>query len=170
MADTQFVQNIAQILLQAREEIRANMAAKGINASGRTSVALQVRQNGSRIELVKVAGENAPFQTLQYGRAGGNVPGGFRITKAGVRDVSNTFKAILIQWAKNKGFELNWGGATMLARKIAREGTERHRVPRNDIYDKPLEKAVDGVRQEARKYILGSIKAALASGYTNTDL
>ena len=163
-------QIVVAILAKARDDVRANMQAKGINASGRTSAALQVRQNGSRIELVKVAGENAPFQTLQYGRAGGNVTGGFRITKAGVRDVSNTFKAILIQWAKNKGFELNWGGATILGRKIAREGTARHETPRNDIYDEPLEKAVDGVRQEARKYVLGSIKAVLASGYADTNL
>jgi hypothetical protein len=161
MADTQFVQNIAQILLQAREQIRANMAAKGINASGRTSASLQVVQRGSKIALIKAEGQNAPFGTLQYGRAGGRVPAGFY--------------EILKQWSRDKGLSFSneqerGTFAYFLARKIAREGTERHRLPRNDIYDKPLEKAVDGVRKEARKYILGSIKAALASGYTNMDL
>lgn len=161
MADTQFVQNIAQILLQAREEIRANMQAKGINASGRTSAALQVVKRGSQIALIKAEGQNAPFGTLQYGRAGGRVPAGFY--------------EILKQWSRDKGLsfanEQERGTfAYFLARKIAREGTQRHRSPRTDIYDEPLEKAVDGVRQEARKYVLGSIKAALASGYADTNL
>ena len=158
MAQQEFAQNIAQVLTQARDEIRANMAAKGINASGRTSAALQVRQNGSRIELVKVEGDNAPFGTLQYGRGGGRVPKGFY--------------EILKQWSKDKGLsfssETERGTfAYFLARKIAREGTNRHRSPRTDIYDEPLEKAVDGVRQEARKYVLGTIKAVLSSGYTS---
>lgn len=158
MADTQFTQTIAQILLQARDEIRANMAAKGINASGRTSAALQVVQRGSQIALIKAEGQNAPFGTLQYGRAGGRVPVGFY--------------EILKQWSRDKGLsfanEQERGTfAYFLARKIAREGTQRHRSPRTDIYDEPLEKAVDGIRQEARKYVLGTIKAALTSGYTS---
>lgn len=161
MAQQEFVQNIAQILLQARNEIRANMQAKGINASGRTSAALEVVQGGGKIALIKTQGQNAPFGTLQYGRAGGRVPAGFY--------------DILKQWSRDKGLSFSSEQergtfAYFLARKIAREGTQRHRSPRNDIYDEPLEKAVDGVRQEARKYILGTIKAVLQSGYTNTDL
>lgn len=158
MAQQEFVQNIAQILTQARDEIRANMAAKGINASGRTSAALQVVHRGSKIELIKAQGQNAPFGTLQYGRAGGRVPAGFY--------------EILKQWSRDKGLtfssETERGTfAYFLARKIAREGTKRHRSPRNDIYDEPLANAVDGVRQEARKYVLGSIKAVLESGYAS---
>lgn len=161
MAQQEFVQNIAQILLQARNEIRANMQAKGINASGRTSAALEVVQGGGKIALIKAQGENAPFGTLQYGRSGGRVPAGFY--------------DILKQWSRDKGLSFSSEQergtfAYFLARKIARDGTQRHRSPRNDIYDEPLEKAVDGVRQEARKYILGTIKAVLQSGYTNTDL
>lgn len=161
MAQQEFVQNIAQILLQARDDIRANMQAKGINASGRTSAALEVVQGSGKIALIKAQGENAPFGTLQYGRAGGRVPAGFY--------------EILKQWSRDKGLsfanEQERGTfAYFLARKIAREGTQRHRAPRNDIYDEPLEKAVDGVRQEARKYVLGSIKAVLASGYVDTSL
>lgn len=161
MTDRQFEKNIAQILLQARDEIRANMASKGINASGRTSSALQVVQVGGKISLVKAEGQNAPFGTLQYGRAGGRVPTGFY--------------EILKQWSRDKGLsfinEQERGMfAYFLARKIAREGTKRHRTPRNDIYDKPLENAVDGIRQEARQYVLGNIKAVLASGYANTNL
>ena len=158
MAQQEFVQNIAQILLQARDEIRANMAAKGINASGRTSSALQVVQRGGKISLIKAQGENAPFGTLQYGRAGGRVTVGFY--------------EILKQWSRDKGLtfssETERGTfAYFLARKIAREGTKRHRSPRTDIYDEPLAKAVDGVRQEARKHVIDGIKAVLSSGYAS---
>lgn len=161
MAQQEFIQNIAQILLQARDEIRANMAAKGINASGRTSEALQVRQNGSRIELVKIEGDNAPFQTLQYGRGAGYVPRGFFY--------------IIQQWTRDKGLsfenEKHRNAFTAyVVNKVKTEGTNRHSSPRNDIYDEPLSKAVDGVRQEARKYVIDGIKAALESGYADTNL
>ena len=158
MAQKEFVQNIAQILTQARDEIRANMQAKGINASGRTSAALQVVQCGGKIALIKAQGKNAPFGTLQYGRSGGRVPAGFY--------------EILKQWSRDKGLsfssETERGTfAYFLARKIAREGTQRHRSPRTDIYDEPLAKAVDGIRQEARKHVIDGIKAALTSGYAS---
>ena len=161
MAQQEFVQNIAQILLQARDEIRANMAAKGINASGRTSAALQVVQSGGKIELIKLEGQNAPFGTLQYGRAKGRVPRGFFY--------------IIQQWTRDKGFsfenEKHRNAFTAyVVNKVKTEGTNRHRSPRNDIYDEPLAKAVDGVRQEARKHVIDGIKAVLESGYTDTNL
>lgn len=156
MAQQEFVKNIAQILTQARDEIRANMAAKGINASGRTSAALEVVQRGGKIELIKAEGQNAPFGTLQYGRAKGRVPRGFFY--------------IIQQWTRDKGLsfenEKHRNAFTAyVVNKVKTEGTNRHHSPRTDIYDEPLEKAVDGVRQEARKYVLGGIKAALTSGY-----
>lgn len=161
MAQREFAQNIAQILTQARDEIRANMAAKGINASGRTSAALQVVQRGGRIELIKAEGQNAPFGTLQYGRAKGRVPRGFFY--------------IIQQWTRDKGFsfenEKHRNAFTAyVVKKVKTEGTNRHRSPRTDIYDEPLAKAVDGIRQEALKHVIDGIKAVLASGYTSTDL
>ena len=158
MAQQEFVQNIAQILTQARDEIRVNMAAKGINASGRTSAALQVVQRGGKIALIKAQGQNAPFGTLQYGRAKGRVPRGFFY--------------IIQQWTRDKGFsfenEKHRNAFTAyVVNKVKTEGTNRHRSPRTDIYDEPLAKAVDGVRQEARKHVLDGIKAVLASGYAS---
>lgn len=148
--------SVSAILTQARDEIRANMQTQNINASGRTSAALQVRQNGSRIELVKVAGDNAPFQTLQYGRAGGRVPRGFY--------------EILKQWSRDKGLsfasERERGTfAYFLAKKIAREGTDRHTHPRTDIYNQPLAKAVVDIRHTARQFVMSQIKADLSSDY-----
>lgn len=156
MADTRFTQNIAQILLQAREKIRANMRDKGINASGRTSASLQVVQRGNKLQLIKAQGENAPFGTLQYGRAGGRVPRGFY--------------EILKQWSRDKGLsfasESERGTfAYFLAKKIVREGTDRHAHPRTDIYNQPLAKAVVDIRHTARQFVLSQIKAALSSDY-----
>lgn len=147
---------IAGILAQARDEIRANMQAQNINASGRTSDALQVRQNGSRIELVKAAGENAPFQTLQYGRAGGKVPAGFYY--------------IIKQWTRDKGLSFTneterCTFAYFTARKIAREGTHRHETPNTQVYSDPIKKATDSIGQEVRRYILQSVQATIKANF-----
>lgn len=147
---------IAGILTQARDEIRANMQAQNINASGRTSSALQVRQNGSRIELVKVAGANAPFQTLQYGRVGGKIPAGFYY--------------IIKQWTRDKGLsfanETERGTfAYFVSRKIAREGTRRHETPNTKVYSEPIKKAVEAVGQEVRRYISQSVQATINTNF-----
>lgn len=147
---------IASILTQARDEIRANMQAQNINASGRTSAALQVRQNGSRIELVKEAGDNAPFQTLQYGRLGGKVPAGFYY--------------IIKQWTRDKGLQFDTESkrstfAYFVARKIAREGTQRHETPNTQVYSEPIKKAVEAVGQEVRRAISDSIKATIKANF-----
>ena len=125
--------NVEKVLEAAKVEIQAQMASQDINASGRTSKSFRVERydGGVRLVMGGTAERTAPLETLEIGRPGGNVPGGFRTTKAGVRDVSNTFKAILVQWAKDKGLAgFGWGAATMLGRKIAAEGTERNRNPK----------------------------------------
>lgn len=147
---------ISGILTQARDEIRANMQTQNINASGRTSASLQVRQNGSRIELVKVAGENAPFQTLQYGRAGGKVPAGFYY--------------IIKQWTRDKGLsfpnETERGTfAYFAARKIAREGTRRHETPNTQVYSEPIKKAAEEISQEVKRYNLQSVQAIIKANF-----
>ena len=147
---------IAGILTQARDEIRANMQTQNINASGRTSSALQVRQNGSRIELVKVAGENAPFHTLQYGRAGGKVPAGFYY--------------IIKQWTRDKGLsfsnETERGTfAYFTARKIASEGTKRHETPNEQVYSEPIKKATESIESVVKDYVLARISAAIKANF-----
>ena len=148
--------SISAILTQARDEIRANMQTQNINASGRTSASLQVRKNGSRIELVKVAGENAPFQTLQYGRGGGKVPAGFY--------------NIIKQWTRDKGLsfanETERGTfAYFVARKIAREGTRRHETPNTQVYSEPIKKASEEIGQEVRRYILQSVQTTIKANF-----
>lgn len=122
------------ILEDAKARIQENMAANGINASGRSSDSWRVEGYDGGVRLLYGNAETAPLETLEIGRPGGNVPGGFRMTKEGVRDVSNTFKAILIRWAEEKGIgDFGWGRATMLGRRIAERGTLRHEKP-VDVY------------------------------------
>lgn len=137
------------ILDAAREEIQGEMARKDIDASGRTSRSFRVERYDGGVRLVMGGKDTAPLETLEVGRPGGNVPGGFRTTKAGVMDVSNTFKAILVRWAKEKGIAgFGWGHATMLGRKIAREGTDRHTHP-TVVYTEAVTKARDEIMKTA---------------------
>ena len=159
------IDGVAEILELAKQEIQEEMAAKGINASGRTSRSFRVEryENGARLVMGGTAERTAPLETLEIGRPGGNVPGGFRITKAGVRDVSNTFKAILVQWAKEKGItDFGWGQATILGRRIAAEGTNRHKNPTN-VYTEATIKAANEVRKYATATITDLIHRELSN-------
>lgn len=146
---------MTEILERAKQRIQDNLAAKGINASGRTSRSFRVEHydGGVRLVMGGTAERTAPLSTLEVGRPGGNVPGGFRVTKAGVVDVSNTFKGILIQWARDKHIpDFGWAEATILGRRIADQGTNRHRNP-EDVYSSVVQDAVREAGEEAVKSI-----------------
>ena len=148
---------MTEILERAKQRIKDNLAANGINASGRTSRSFRVERydGGVRLVMGGTAERTAPLSTLEVGRPGGNVPGGFRVTKAGVVDVSNTFKGILIQWAREKHIpDFGWAEATILGRRIAEQGTNRHRNP-VDVYSSVV---LDAVR-EAGEEVVKSITA-----------
>lgn len=133
-ASTDIKAGVVDLLERAKDDIQARMAAEDIKASGRSSASFRVVQYDGGVMLVYGGKDTAPLPTLEVGRPAGNVPGGFRVTKAGVADVSNTFKAILIRWAAEKGIpDFGWGRATMLGRRIAAEGTLRHKQP-VDVY------------------------------------
>lgn len=161
---------IVAVLEKAKAEIQANMAAKNINASGRTSAAFAVLRKESSIDLVLQAGNHAPLSTLEIGRPAGNVPGGFssNLAKtgsyAGKPDVSNVFKYMLIKWAEEKGFELNWGGATNLGRRIAYDGTLRHKTPVN-IYSAPVHVAVERLQEITNRSILASVSDIVKTNF-----
>lgn len=150
---------MTEILERAKQRIQDNLAAKGINASGNTSRSFRVERydGGVRLVMGGTAARTAPLSTLEVGRPGGNVPGGFRVTKAGVLDVSNTFKAILIQWARDKHIpDFGWAEATILGRRIADQGTNRHRNP-EDVYSSVVQDAVREAGEEAVKSITAFI-------------
>ena len=146
MQQIDLISRVTERLEQLRQEIVGNIESKGITASGRTQRSLTVEQYDGGVRLVAKAGNRAPIDTLEIGRPAGNVPGGFRTTKKGVRDVSNTFKAILVQWAKDKGIsDFGWGAATMLGRRIAAEGTLRNKR-HEDVYSSAVGQAAKDIQ------------------------
>lgn len=153
--------DIVVILEKAKAEIQARMASEGINASGRSSASFVVVEYDGGV-MLKYGGPNtAPLATLEVGRPGGNVPGGFRMTKNGTLDVSNTFKAILVQWAKDKGIaDFGWGRATMLGRRIAAQGTLRHSQP-VDVYTTIIEDVAAKVKLDVTARVVQQVKSQL---------
>ena len=150
---------VTELLEDAKQRIQDNLATKGINASGRTSRSFRVERydGGVRLVMGGTAERTAPLSTLEVGRPGGNVPGGFRVTKVGVVDVSNTFKAILVRWAKEKGIaDFGWGAATMLGRRIADRGTNRHLNP-EDVYTSVVMQTAEEVKDGLRSVFTMSI-------------
>lgn len=153
---------IVGTMQQAAQVIRANMQAKGINASGRTSASIHVRTYVGGFQLVGGGAKTAPFPTVEVGRPGGNVPGGMRTTKNGTLDVSNTFKAILMRWAADKGIAMTWGGATMLGRRIAERGTLRH-ANNEDVYSTAVNTAAAQIREICQQELSNAMHAAVGS-------
>lgn len=150
---------VTELLEDAKQRIQDNLATKGINASGRTSRSFRVERydGGVRLVMGGTADRTAPLSTLEVGRPGGNVPGGFRVTKAGIVDVSNTFKAILVRWAAEKGIaDFGWGAATMLGRRIADRGTNRHRN-HDDVYTSVVMQTAEEVKDGLRSVFTMSI-------------
>lgn len=156
---------ITKILEKAKSEIIANMSAKGVNASGRTSRAFFVRSTSSGYQLVKGKGETksidtprgtfmtsvAPLNTLERGREGGRVPQGFYY--------------IIRNWTIEKGLMFNTDRergtfAYFVAQKIAREGTERNK--RNiDVYTTPAKTAAQQIRGAFNDLLSATVRATL---------
>lgn len=131
------IEEVVNILLDVCSEIQSNMESKSINASGRTSQGMQVQRYESGVRLVLTGDDVAPLATLEVGRAGGRVPRGFT--------------DIIEQWSREKGLtfadEKNRRSFSYFtARKIAREGTERHKMP-VDVYSDAVTRGVDKIKQ-----------------------
>ena len=133
----QITDQIAQILETCKGRIQSNMASRNINASGRTSKSLTVERYSGGVRLISKGENVAPFETVQYGRKAGKVPKGFY--------------HIIKQWSREKGLTFSKESerstfAYFLSRKIAREGTERHRTPDEQVYTPPVTEAVKAIR------------------------
>ena len=134
----QITDQIAQILETCKSKIQANMQSRNINASGRTSASLKVETYAGGVRLVSTGERIAPFETVQFGRPSGRVPRGFYY--------------IIKQWSIDKGISFTKNSerstfAYFLSRKIAREGTERHRTPDEQVYTPPVTQAVAQIKQ-----------------------
>ena len=145
----QITDQIAQILETCKGQIQSNMASRNINASGRTSKSLQVERYAGGMRLISKGEKVAPFETVQYGRKAGKVPKGFYY--------------IIKQWSREKGLTFSKESerstfAYFLSRKIAREGTERHRTPDEQVYTPPVTEAVKAIRATIGANVVQIIK------------
>jgi len=116
-----------------KQRVIENHIRAGQKASGRTISSL-------RVEITSDGGivwGRKPFATLETGRKGGKVPRGF-------------YK-IIYDWIIDKGliFEKPKSVAYLIARKIAREGTQLHRDGgRDDIYSKEIERMTEIIMEK----------------------
>lgn len=117
-----------------RQRIIENHIRAGQKASGKTISSLRVYVNDNQGTLF---GRQA-FGVLETGRKPGKVPKGFY--------------QIIQQWVKDKGIQVEnpKSFAYLVARKIAREGTELHRQGgRADIYSPEIEKTTQEIMNRA---------------------
>lgn len=145
----QIIEQIAQILETCKGKIQSNMASHNINASGRTSKSLQVERYAGGVRLISKGENVAPFETVQFGRPGGRVPRGFYY--------------ILKEWSREKGLTFSKESerstfAYFLSRKIAREGTQRHRTPDEQVYTPAITEAVKAIRATIGANVVQIIK------------
>ena len=145
----QITDQIAQILETCKSKIQANMQSRNINASGRTSKSLTVERYTGGVRLISKGEKVAPFETVQFGRPSGRVPRGFYY--------------IIKQWSIDKGISFTKNSerstfAYFLSRKIAREGTERHRTPDEQVYTPPVTEAVKAIRATIGANVVQIIK------------
>lgn len=131
------IDEVVNILLEVKDEIQAEMVAKNINASGRTSAGMQVQRYESGVRLVLTGDDVAPLATLEVGRQGGKVPMGFT--------------DIIERWSMDKGLQFadekdRRRFSYLTARKIAREGTQRHKMP-TDVYSGAVTKGMERLRK-----------------------
>lgn len=141
-----FTDILRKIMVDTATLQKSNLASKGINASRRTMQGIRVQEYGRGYRIAWTDG--APQATTEVGRAGGKVPAGFR--------------HILERWSLDKGltFSTERERATFayfLAKRIAREGTLRHREP-VDVYTHATELAVDKIKAAYKEYAFGSFR------------
>ena len=136
---------VIEVLEEAKQRIQDNMAAKDINASGRTSRSFRVERYNGGVRLVMGGtGEpTAPLETLEVGMPAGPIP--------------SNMTDILVQWSRDKGIPFDRESqrrsfAYLLGRRIEREGTLRHKH-NEDIYTT--------VVMETAEIIVGEVTVAV---------
>ena len=150
-------QNIASILERCKADIETNMETQNVNASGSTVGSLAVISDNDGLRLGLFGNTHAPLGTLEVGRAGGRVPAGFY--------------QIIKQWTRDKGLSFATESergtfAYFVARKIARDGTQRHRLP-VDVYSTPAKAARNEIESVLRNMIQAFIKTSVQSTKTH---
>lgn len=117
-----------------RQRIIANHRQAGQVASGKTIASMQVIVDGNRGELIG----RRRFFNLEEGEPPWRNAGS-------IRKVPATFNAVIEQWIRDKGLNLNsWA----VAHKIIHEGTRLYRQGgRADIYSNEIPITIDAIGQ-----------------------
>lgn len=135
---------VRDILERCGDEIKSNLDAQNITASGRTRDSVQVQEYeiGIRLVSVKSAG-GAPFSTTERGRQAGAVP--------------QNFSDILRQWAADKGITFAderdenhfiWGVITNIRnRGYGRPSRSDYGSVSATVYTEPVRRAADEIRK-----------------------
>lgn len=125
---------LSEELEALRDRIIANHRHAGQVASGKTVKSMQVTIDGDTGELV---GRHRFFNLEQGEPSWRNA--------ASMKGVPASFNAIIGQWIKEKGLNLNsWA----VSYKIIHEGTKLHRQGgRSDIYSSEIPKTIDSIGQ-----------------------
>ena len=149
--------SILTILERCKSDIETNMETQNVNASGRTVGSLAVVSDDKGLRLGLFGNSHAPLGTLEVGRAGGKVPAGFY--------------QIIKQWTRDKGLQFGTESergtfAYFVARKIAREGTQRHRLP-VDVYSTPAKAARNEIESILRNMIQAFVTTSVQSTKTH---
>ena len=149
--------SILTILERCKSDIETNMETQNVNASGRTVGSLAVVSDDKGLRIGLFGNSHAPLGTLEVGRAGGKVPAGFY--------------QIIKQWTRDKGLQFGTESergtfAYFVARKIAREGTQRHRLP-VDVYSTPAKAARNEIESILRNMIQAFVTTSVQSTKTH---
>lgn len=117
-----------------RDRIIANHRAAGQVASGKTIASMQVNIDGDTGELVG----RKQFRNLETGTPPWR-------NAANIKKTPATFNAVIEQWIKDKGLNLNsWA----VSYKIIHKGTRLYRQGgRTDIYSNEIPKTIESVSQ-----------------------
>ncbi len=152
----------SEIGAKAIQMIRDNINSNNINASGRTANSLKMDATNHSLKIYS-DGTGAPPATLQHGREGGKVPYNFAgIIKQWIIDKNIQVTPIPFSTTNpkprlRKYTEYERGLNKMagaIAQKIKKEGTERHKNPRNDIYTPALEFVKEEFKKMARNVVI----------------
>ena len=149
------------------QEIRQNIINAKITATGKTQRSIEYRINGEKeLQIVSVAGEHAPVNSLQYGRAPGKRP-----------PIENLKEWILAKQIKYTGIPYKrrasdlWKPkytpqerglnklAWVISYKIMKEGTKRYKNNNLEIYTPVLNETVSLFKD----YILNKTETAVIS-------
>lgn len=150
-------QRVINELEVAVTSIRANMASKNINATGRTSDSVRVRILDNHIQLVGGDKNTAPFPSVEIG-----LPPGSR---------GKGFYKIIRQWSINKGLTFandreRSTFAYFAAKKIEEQGTQRHAI-NEDVYSSVADITAENVKEILRNSLTSAILSEVRNVLNN---